>query len=117
YRIMTCFDIRVFHVNVKSARKMLDRWFLNKWEKQENREMFPSLDEFIKRHVTSSWGLGSIEEAERFIVNEFCKELVPYDPSLYGDYPTLLKERLHDPKYRVIYNAHGEPVGRNDTVG
>ncbi len=116
YRIISWFDIRLFHVNVKSARRMLIRWFLDEWEREENRQSFSSIEKLVEKRVTEDWGFESVRAAERFLVNEFCKELVPYDPSRYGDYPPLLQEQLQNPKYRVINNAQGDPIARSDTV-
>jgi glycosyltransferase involved in cell wall biosynthesis len=104
-----------FHVDVKSASRMLARRYWFDWMELKDYLKFPTLSSYVDYRVRNENQLKSVQEAELHFVIEACKRLVPYDDRKFGEYPEILKEELYHPKYRIIYKD-GKILGRNDIL-
>ena len=113
YKRMTFNDVYVFHCDVKPARRMLFRRFWTDWMELNDYTHFPQLEDYVKYRIKREWNVDNLEEAEKINMRELYSKLVPYDEEKFGDYPELLKSRLKNPKYKLIYK-NGKIIGRND---
>lgn len=104
-----------FHVDIKSADKMLARKYWFDWMELKDYEAFPILDSYVEYRVKNENQSESLEEAKVNNVIEYCKKLIPYDHERFGEYPEVLEEVLSRPKYRIIYKD-GAIIGRNDVL-
>lgn len=102
-----------FHVDVKSAERMLNRKYWFEWMKLKDYEKYPTIDSYVEYCVKSEKRFANIQEAKIDNVIQYCKRLIPYNNKLFGEYPELLDESLMNPKYKVIYK-NGKIIGRND---
>jgi len=102
-----------FHVDVKSADRMLARRYWFNWMELKDYETFPTLDSYVEYRIKNENKYKDLEEAEVQHVIEYCKKLVHYDRKKFGEYPEILKDGLLQPKYRIVYEG-GRIVGRND---
>lgn len=116
FRLLFFRKIYGFHCNVKPANRMLFRYFRTDWNVLNDHTRFPTLEDYVKYRIKNDWRIDNLEEAVRFYIREvFCKDLVPYDRKKFGDYPQLLKDKLKNPKYKIIYK-NGKIIGRNDCI-
>ena len=115
YTVIKCDGYYSFHLDVKSADRMLARSYWFDWMKTKNYERFPTLNSYVDHRIHSDNRFKTREEARsKFVINS-CKKLVPYDRERFGDYPDILKEEINNPKYRLIY-TDGQIIGRNDIL-
>jgi hypothetical protein len=94
---------------------MLARRYWFDWMGLKNYEKYPTLNSYVEHRVTNENLFKTVEEAKLHFVIQACKELVPYDQKRFGDYPEILEQELHNPKYQVIYRD-GQIIGRNDIL-
>ncbi len=104
-----------FHVDIKSSDRMLGRKYWFDWMELKNYETFPTLNSYVEYRVKNENQFKSMEEAKSHHAIEYCKKLVPYDHESFGEYPEIIKERLLEPKYRIVYKD-GRIAGRNDIL-
>jgi hypothetical protein len=53
------------------------------------------------------------EEAQRICLKRTWRDIIRYDPEVFGPYPELLKPHLENQKYRLKYK-NGKIVGRDE---
>jgi len=104
-----------FHIDVKSADRILARTYWFDWMELKDYLRFPTLSSYVDYRVRNENQFKSVQEAELHFVTEACKRLVPYDDRKFGEHPEILKEELYHPKYRIIYKD-GKILGRNDIL-
>ena len=109
WRELYCFHMRY----VKPARRILYRFFWTEWMALEDKTRFPTLDSFVKQRIQQVYGTSDLKEAMRRRISDLSRELVPYDRTRYGDYPTVIEDELRNPKYRLVYQ-NGRIVSRSD---
>jgi hypothetical protein len=88
-------------------------WF--DWMALKDYERYPTLNSYVERRVSNDNLFETVEKAKVDFVIQACKKLVPYDHERFGDYPQILEQELHNPKYQVIYKD-GQIIGRNDIL-
>jgi len=104
-----------FHIDVKSADRMLARTYWFDWMKLKDYGKYPTLDSYVDYRVSSEYRSKTVQEAKvQFVINA-CKKLVPYDRKRFGEYPEILKGEINNPKYRLIYR-NDKIIGRNDIL-
>ena len=104
-----------FHIDVKSADRMLARKYWFDWMQLKDYGKYPSLDSYVEYRVGNEFRSGTVQEAKVHFVISACKRLVPYDSKRFGEYPEILKKEINNPKYRIIYKD-AQIIGRNDIV-
>jgi len=114
YRVLYWYEPYAFHVNVKSARRMLFRYFWEEWMEKKDYDQFPTLDDYVQQRIKGVFRTNSLQEAANSCVKQVCRFFLPYRPEVFSPYPELLKPFLREPKYRLVYRD-GRIVGRNDT--
>lgn len=114
YNVIRIPKIYGFHANVKSAYRYLLRRFWTDWMQANDYHNFPKLTDYVRYRSKLIWDTYDLNEASRFNMKDICLhgQLVPYNQK-FGDYPDLLLEKLHQPRYKLIYQ-NGKIVGRND---
>lgn len=103
-----------FHVNVKSSRRMLLRYFWEDWLALKDYQKYPLLENYVEEKMKIKFHTDSWEEAERLCIEATCRNYIPYNSNIFGPYPELLKPYLDNPKYRLKYK-NGEIVGRDES--
>jgi glycosyltransferase involved in cell wall biosynthesis len=107
YRPLFWYEPYAFHMNIKSAHRMLLRHFWEDWMALKDFQRYPTLNFYVMDHIKSEFGTSSIEEAQHRHLTETLKDYIPYNPGILGPYPELLKPHLNMPKYRIVYkNGH-----------
>jgi glycosyltransferase involved in cell wall biosynthesis len=115
YKVINTDAYYSFHVDVKSADRMLARKYWFDWMGLKDYEAFPVLDSYVEYRVKNENQFENLEGAKVNNVIEYCRKLIPYDHKRFGEYPEVLREVLSRPKYRVIYKD-GAIIGRNDVL-
>jgi glycosyltransferase involved in cell wall biosynthesis len=88
YKILRWYEPYIFHCNIKSPKRMLMRLFCDDYLiNRENR--FPSLEAYTAYRVQKDWHM-SLEEAQVKAIENFKKNLLPYDKARFGDLPEIL---------------------------
>ncbi len=109
-------ELYFFHMRwVKPADRLLYRWFWTEWMSLPDKSQWPTLRDFVVHKARVDWGIGDLGVAAAFLVNSRCKGFVPYDSERFGPYPDLLREKLLNPPFRIVYKD-GRIVGRSDTL-
>lgn len=107
YKPLFWYEPYVFHVNIKPARRMLLRYFWEDWMELKDYIRYPTLEDYVKAHMTEEFNTSQWEEAESRCVSKIIQNHIPFDQERFGPYPELLKPLLDDPKYRIQYeNGH-----------
>ncbi len=113
YRVLFWYEPYSFHVNVKSARRMLLRYFWEEWMELKDYARYPKLEDYVDEKIKDEFGTDSRAEAEKMCIKRICRDFIRYDPKTFGAYPDLLKPYLERPKYRLIYKD-GKIVARDE---
>lgn len=111
HRVLFWYEPYIFHVNVKSAPRMLQRYFWEDWMELKDFAKFPTLDDYVKAKIESEFGATSWEQAEKRCVQRVLCNHIPYSEETFGPYPEMLKPHLVNPKYKLIYE-NGKIIGR-----
>jgi glycosyltransferase involved in cell wall biosynthesis len=88
YKTLYWKEFYIFHCNIKSPNRMLERIFWNDYMK--NRDTTLTLAAYTERRVREDWNM-TVEEAEKMITDKILKELVPYDENRFGELPKVLR--------------------------
>lgn len=105
-----------FHMkSVKSAKHYLFRYYRTDWRDLGDYRQFPTLESYVTYRVNKDFDIDELTKAEKHHMIEFCKKLVPYNKQRFGEYPELIKAKLFDLKYKIIYK-NGKIIGRNDAL-
>jgi glycosyltransferase involved in cell wall biosynthesis len=115
YTVSKFNDYYSFHIDVKPADRMLARSYWFDWMELKDYEKYPTLNSYVEHRVTNENIFETVKEAEVHFVIQACKNLVPYDHNRFGDYPAILEQELHNPKYQIVYRD-GQIIGRNDII-
>lgn len=113
YRVLFWYEPYSFHIDVKSARRMLLRCFWEEWMELKEYDRFPFLDDYLNEKIEQLFGTKSWEEAQSIYFQRECQNYIPYNPDLFGPYPELLRPYLKNPKYRLRYK-NGKISGREE---
>jgi glycosyltransferase involved in cell wall biosynthesis len=113
YRVLFWYEPYSFHVNIKSARQMLLRYFWDDWIGLKGYKKFATIEDYVNDKIEEAFNTKSWEEAQRIYVQRNCQNYIPYNPDLFGPYPDLLKPYLESPKYRLKYKD-GKIVARDE---
>ena len=103
YKPLFWYEPYVFHVNIKPARRMLLRYFWEEWMELKDYIRYPTLEDYVKAHMTEEFNTSQWEEAENRCVSKIIQNNIPFDQERFGPYPELLKPFLDHPKYRIQY--------------
>lgn len=99
------------HCNVKPARHYLMRFERTNWRELGDYDRFPTLASFVAPRVREKYGTDSLSEAESICMNRHVLPyLAPYDADRYYPYPTLLRDLMNAPAYRIHSNPAGAMV-------
>ncbi len=113
YRVLFWYEPYIFHVDIKDSRRMLLRYFWEKWMKNADYKKFPSIDDFVNAYLPDTFGTSSWKEAQEILCSRSLSCHIPYDSGMFGPYPDLLKPYLEKPKYKLIYRD-GKIIGRDE---
>jgi glycosyltransferase involved in cell wall biosynthesis len=105
YQPLFLYEPYGFHVDVKPRRRMLLRYFWEKWMEGKDYNRFPSLEDFVSENIQEEFGTKSWKEAENNCFQKVSSNYIPYDKSTFGEYPDLLKPHLEEPKYLMQYRG------------
>jgi len=113
YAVLRWPRVAYFHVHVKPARHLLLRHFWLEWLAEPDTARYPTLESYALDQARVRWGITEPEAAAAHLVRRLCAGLVPFDETLCGPYPALLRPYLERSRYTVEY--HGEQiVGRRE---
>ncbi|MEE4359573.1 MAG: glycosyltransferase [Desulfococcaceae bacterium] len=113
YQPLFWYEPYSFHVNVKPSGRMLLRSFWEEWMERKDYANYPCLEDYVSDQMQKKYGTGSWKTAREKCLLQNCRNYIPYDKSLFGPYPELLKPHLENPKYRLKYQK-GKIVGRDE---
>ena len=113
YRVLFWYEPYSFHVNVKSASRMLLRYFWEDWMELKDYARYPMLEDYVREKIRDEFGTDSWKEAQDLCVKRVCGDSIRYNPQIFGAYPDLLKPHLQNPKYRLKYE-NGKIIGRDE---
>jgi glycosyltransferase involved in cell wall biosynthesis len=113
YQPLFWYEPYSFHINVKSSRRMLFRYFWEDWMEMKDYERFPTLEGFVNVKIEQEFGTNSWEEAQNMYISRALQDHIRYDPDIFGPYPDLLKSHLDHPKYTIKYKDN-KIVGRSE---
>ena len=113
YAVLTWPRIAYFHVHVKPAAHLLLRHFWLEWLAEPDRARYPSLESYALQQARVRWGIADPEAAAAHLMSELWAGLVPFNESLCGAYPELLRDHVEENRYAVEY-VGGRIVGRRE---
>jgi hypothetical protein len=113
YAVLRWPRVAYFHVHVKPARHLLLRHFWLEWLAEPDTARYPSLESYACEQARVRWGIADRDAAAAHLVRELCTGLVPFDESVCGPYPALLRSHLARARYAVEYDG-GHIVGRRE---
>lgn len=113
YRPLFWYEPYSFHVNVRSARRMLLRCFWDEWMEMKDYKRYPKIEDYVDEKIKDEFKTDSLEEAASLCVKRVCNNFIRYDPQIFGPYPDLLKPCLERVKYKLIYKD-GKIIGRDE---
>jgi len=113
YKPLFWYEPYVFHVNIKTAQRMLLRYFWEDWMELKDYIRYPTLEDYAAAHIEKEFGTTLMEEAQTLCVSRMLQNHIPFDPERFGSYPELLKPYLTQPKYLIQYE-NGRISGRKD---
>ncbi len=102
-----------FHVDVKPLKRMFLSWLWKRYLVDPTRSRYPTFQAYVETELQRHWCGRRLEEAAAVWGASAFRELLPYDRDRCGDYPTLLKPLLEQPRYRLLYQD-GQIVGREE---
>lgn len=105
YKILEFTEPFIFHLNIKSKTKELERRYVTGWFLEGNNR---PLSSYIKERIKSDFGTDSEEVAAENILKIYFEKCVPFNPTLYDGYPEILKPFIENPPYRIIYDENGK---------
>lgn len=115
YKIVRLKKIFFIHVgSAKPLKKLLYRFFWLFWLKEIDK--YPDIESFIKREAKEKWESASLNSITISKFKELIFPIRKYEIKEFGEYPELLKPRLKNPPFRIIYKD-GEPFSRTDFEG
>jgi glycosyltransferase involved in cell wall biosynthesis len=114
HRVLFWYEPYSFHVNVKPARRMLQRYFWYDWMELKDYINFPTLDDYVRAKIETEFGTTSWENAQRINVQKTFSNYICFDTKVFGPYPDLLRTHLENPKYKVIYENR-KIIGRDES--
>lgn len=101
-----------FHINVRSARECLKRYFHLHWLAENKMKIFPNLESYTLHYIKNIWGFKDLVSAEKYFINALARSVEPYDKSL-GELPESIKLIGKTCTYKIVYKEN-KIVGRND---
>lgn len=113
YKPLFWYEPYVFHVNIKSAQRMLLRYFWEDWMELKDYINYPTLQDYAAIHIEKEFGTSLMEEAQARCVKRMLQNHIPFDPMRFGPYPELLKPCLTQPRHLIQYE-NGRISGRED---
>lgn len=113
YAVLNWPRIAYFHVHVKPAAHLLLRHFWLEWLAEPDTGRYPSLESYALHQARVRWGIDDPEAAAAHLMRQLWAGLVPFDESLCGPYPELLRGHVEEGRYAVEY-AGGRIVGRRE---
>lgn len=103
YKPLFWYEPYVFHVNIKSAYRMLLRYFWEDWMEKKDYATYPTLEDYVAAHIEREFDTNDMEEAKRRCMTEVLKNHIPFDERRFGPYPALLKPLMDQTSYRLEY--------------
>ena len=113
YAILRWPTVAYFHVHVKPARHLLLRHFWLEWLAEPDTARYPTLESYAREQARIRWGIGDADAAAEHLMRRLWAGLVPFDESVCGPYPALLRPHLDVSRYTVQY-AGAQIVGRRE---
>ncbi|MFA5179814.1 MAG: glycosyltransferase [Syntrophales bacterium] len=113
YKPLFWYEPYVFHVNIKSAGRMLLRYFWEDWMELKDYIRYPTLENYVEAHIEKEFGTSLLEEAQGRCVRRMLENHIPFRNERFGPYPELLKPYLTQPKYLIQYE-NGRISGRKE---
>ena len=114
YRVLQYETETFFHVDVKPTVRMFLSFLWKQYLVLPDRDRFPNFDGYLSQKVQEDSNGKAIEEMAKLWSFDHFRELVHYDRDRFGDYPSLLKTFLNNPKYRLLYKD-GKIIGREQS--
>ncbi|MBN1850286.1 MAG: glycosyltransferase [Deltaproteobacteria bacterium] len=113
YKPLFWYEPYVFHVNIKSTRRMLLRYFWEDWMEKKDYVRYPNLEDYVKGKIKSEFGSGSWDDAEKICLEKSMKDFIPFNKDIFGPYPALLRPYLKNPRFRMKYE-NGKIIEREE---
>jgi glycosyltransferase involved in cell wall biosynthesis len=113
YKPLFWYEPYVFHVNIKSARRMLLRYFWEDWMERKDYIRYPTLEDYVSAHIEKEFGTPLMEEAQERCMGKVLQNHISFDTERFGPYPAMLKPLLDQPPYRIQYQT-GRISGRTE---
>jgi len=114
YKIIRLKKIILFHVGTaKSLDRMLYRSLWGEWIRKNKINEFPSFKSYITYKFSDNLLL-----AKKYIIKEMeerIRKTVKFSKERYGDYPELMKPKLKNLPYKIIYKKD-RPWSREDFI-
>jgi glycosyltransferase involved in cell wall biosynthesis len=103
----------VFHCNIKSKERSLDRSYWRQWDKLDHKA-YPTLKDVALINIQKDFKTNDYSTACNENLKRSFNDVVKYSSELVGDYPKLLEPFLSNPPYRLIYDDNGKIIKRSD---
>ncbi len=110
-------DVYIFHMGtLKPARRFLMRALETNWRKamHENPEQTPDLEAYVRQKAEREFGLAGadLDEIAAHVLRGWLEHVAAlYDEARFGPLPPVVQLGAH---YRVVYDAKGNIVGRDE---
>lgn len=113
YRIIKFSEPFIFHLNIRSKIRMLERRYWGPWRMEGS---VVSLSEFILREIKKDFSTDSIEEAAEKYLLERLNYAKKYDATVFDGYPEVLKDLIENPRYKIVYTDDGKIKTRIEPI-
>jgi len=87
YRSLFWYEPYAFHVNIKSAHRMLLRHFWEDWMELKDYAAYPTLERYAETRIREEFATSDWEEAEDRCITRTVQDYIPYDQQRFGPYP------------------------------
>lgn len=111
YRVLRYEIPTFFHVDVKPLERMFLSFLWKRYLTDPERDRYSTFDAYVEAECKAHGQGDGIEEAATVWATSAFRDLISYDRNRFGDYPTLLKPLLDQPKFRLLYED-GQIVGQ-----
>ncbi|MDQ5985420.1 MAG: hypothetical protein CSYNP_01130 [Syntrophus sp. SKADARSKE-3] len=113
YKPLFWYEPYVFHVNIKSAHRLLLRFFWEGWLKNKDYDTYPTIEDYVAAHIEKEFDTNDMEEAKRRFLTKELQNHIPFDEHRFGPYPAMLKPLMSQVPYRLQYRD-GHICGRTE---
>lgn len=111
YRVLRYEIPTFFHVDVKPLERMFLSFLWKRYLTDPDRDRYSTFDAYVEADCKAHGQGDGIQEAATVWAASASRDLISYDRNRFGDYPTLLKPFLDQPRYRLLYED-GQILGQ-----